>query len=391
MSDLLSATKSIVEQFKSLSTNSVCVLHHNDADGLSAGAILLKSLERANISARSFCLEKPYPKVIKTLFEDEPEGAFILADFGSGMLSTLAELRSERSNVFVIDHHQLESEAPEDIHVLNARSCGGDSLYASASSLCFLFAEEFGSFNSDLLPLGLLGAFGDRLFDSDGRLCGLNKDLLARAVGNNLANDNEGYFIDLQGMKRVTELVKQVNALGSFGYFEGGPDVAIKGLFEGFGPEYSAAASGYQNNFEALLGQFISNTKIESDGEFQWFSLDESFSGMGVKTVGLVCEELIQRKLVDTEKYLVGFQEVPNEIPGIGTIEINQIKISMRLPSEVQKLVSEGSKMDLTELLPEATRQIGGFVDACHPHAAAVTISPGEEQKLLAALRSVAS
>jgi hypothetical protein len=40
----------------------------------------------------------------------------------------------------------------------------------------------------------------------------------------------------------------------------------------------------------------------------------------------------------------------------------------------------------LDRLLPEATEAVGGFVDACHSLAAATTVPPGRESRLIEAL-----
>ena len=47
----------------------VNVFHHNDADGLSSGAILTCAFEREGFEVRRFCLEKPYPAVLKKVYE----------------------------------------------------------------------------------------------------------------------------------------------------------------------------------------------------------------------------------------------------------------------------------------------------------------------------------
>jgi hypothetical protein len=39
--------------------------------------------------------------------------------------------------------------------------------------------------------------------------------------------------------------------------------------------------------------------------------------------------------------------------------------------------------LDLTAILPVATKKLGGFVDACHPLAASTTIPLGEEEALV--------
>jgi len=43
----------------------VNIFHHNDADGLSSGAILMRAFEREGFGVHRFSLEKPYPAVLK--------------------------------------------------------------------------------------------------------------------------------------------------------------------------------------------------------------------------------------------------------------------------------------------------------------------------------------
>jgi single-stranded-DNA-specific exonuclease len=49
----------------------VQVFHHNDADGITSGAILTRAFERQGFKVQRSCLEKPYPAVLKKVFEQE--------------------------------------------------------------------------------------------------------------------------------------------------------------------------------------------------------------------------------------------------------------------------------------------------------------------------------
>jgi len=56
------------------------IFHHNDSDGLSSGAILSLAFEREGFKVRRFCLEKPYPEVLKKIFDQENQ-LIVFADF----------------------------------------------------------------------------------------------------------------------------------------------------------------------------------------------------------------------------------------------------------------------------------------------------------------------
>ena len=67
-------------EVKNWPTKTVNIFHHNDADGLSSGAVLTRCFEREGFEIRRICLEKPYPAVLRKVYEHEGQ-IFIFADF----------------------------------------------------------------------------------------------------------------------------------------------------------------------------------------------------------------------------------------------------------------------------------------------------------------------
>ena len=66
--DLLGAMDRAINAIERRTNRDVEVLHHNDADGLSSGAILTRAFERKGFSVHRVCLEKPYPAVLEQIF-----------------------------------------------------------------------------------------------------------------------------------------------------------------------------------------------------------------------------------------------------------------------------------------------------------------------------------
>ena len=91
------------------------------------------------------------------------------------------------------------------------------------------------------------------------------------------------------------------------------------------------------------------------------------------------------------DQYIAGFQIIPNEIPGFGPIELNEVKISMRVSAHMEEEIRAGRRMGLDVLLPEATNKLGGFSDACHTLTAATTVSIGKEEELIAEMEKILS
>ncbi len=94
---------------------------------------------------------------------------------------------------------------------------------------------------------------------------------------------------------------------------------------------------------------------------------------------------------IDPQKYIAGYQTIPNEIPGFGSIGFNEIKISMRVPADLEKMIKKKKIAALNTFLPEATNRLGGFSDACHRLAAATTIAIGKEEVLIDEMEMILS
>ena len=122
---------------------------------------------------------------------------------------------------------------------------------------------------------------------------------------------------------------------------------------------------------------------LRNSAHIQWFHVEDRFSPMGVKMIGIFCETIQNTSLIDPQRYIAGFQVIPNEIPGFGPIGFNQVKISMRVSPYMEEEIRAGRAMGLDVVLPEATNRLGGFSDACHSLTAATTVAIGKEVELI--------
>ncbi len=374
-----------VKSFKSLAPKRVMLLHHNDTDGLTAGAIISTCLERAGVSLEVVCLEKPYPLVMRSIFTNHTYlDALVITDFGSGMLSTLSDLNKHKIPILVVDHHGIEKPYGSSIILLNPLLINIEGTSISASALAFMFASEYQKVNQDLAHLGVLGVIGDRFLDAEGEFSDVVKPIAKKAetLGLIKRSANTITFPTLSDLE-ASKLVSCLDALGSFGYFNAGPDKARLGLLGGFNTDIVNAAVKLRAAFDQFSSKFLSELKLEQTGLIQWFDLQGSLAQYGVKSVGLLCETVANSVIANAEMYIAGFQHVPDQIPKLGQFNLKQSKISMRLPQRMLTQVKAGSRKPLTEILPQAVKKLGGFVDACHPHAAAATIEIGRERELI--------
>jgi single-stranded-DNA-specific exonuclease len=385
-------TKSVAE-FRRLLDRPWVLIHHNDADGISSGSILGRMFERLGLRVQRYVLEKPYPEAVAKIFslaEDAPY-CFMFADFASGMLQTLVELNTQHSPLFILDHHSIQAQAPlasmgECLQLVNPRqfAVSGDTA-ASAATVCALFAHEVSPYNADLAVLGIVGAAGDKQFEPVGLAPKLPGALHARVLevaqqSQQLqltaaewllrSRTNTGSIVEIS----VTELVQALDALGSFGYYAQGVDLALKGLAEGFGASYRTHASALRHDWLTRCEAFFAREQLQQQPGFLCFELDQSFQQMGVKTVGLCAEWLLSSGRCAPQYTLIGLQRLRSDIPGLGITVKECYKVSARVGAVKAAAIDRGHAFPLSRSLSAAAQEVGGFVDACHARAAACTI-----------------
>ncbi len=368
----------------------VVLLHHNDTDGLSSAAILVRALDRENIRVRRVCLEKPYPEVVSWLIAESanPNTVVMVVDFGSGMIPLLNTLASRHNqSIAVLDHHALGGTASSGVTVFSPLLAGLSGEDCSASEVAYLFAVALNNWNRDLAHLGLLGALGDgliRLAESSP----IHKQVITDAIPSGNCS-KEFVFKDAQGEYSSSDLVESADALGSLGYLQGGPDIGVKGLADADLYGMVQLAKPYREEFQKVFKECAATIKISESENISWFNLGDLFQRYGVKTVGLFCQYLRDNHLVSDSKYILGFQPIPSILPGLPIMAPKQIKVSMRVPPNLAGRIKRGEMPDLAKILPVATEALGGFVDACHPLAASTTVPPGSEADLLELLESI--
>lgn len=152
------------------------IVTHNDADGLSAGAILHKSFLREGCAVHTTSVKQMDESVILELSKEAPK-VLILADLGSGQLDSIEKNLLRRSFVVVLDHHQPKKLEHEKLIHVNPHNYGVDGAReVSGSGMAYFFSRALSEKNLDLADLGIVGAVGD--IQDESELRGLNRDIL---------------------------------------------------------------------------------------------------------------------------------------------------------------------------------------------------------------------
>ena len=392
--DLIDAIIEAAEALNQYSSDRISLFHHNDTDGLSSGALLISALKRTGYEITRYSLEKPYPQILERIFSDSDQ-IIIFADFAGKIAPLISKLNNGKNLVVILDHHPAETVDDPSVFNLNGDLYGlkGDR-DISASATCYLFAEVLlkqSGLDARLLShLGALGAIGDG-FLVNGALSGINREVLNVALEENLMRKVKGdyaeeYFITIGGTEYPADYIcESLDMLGGVAYYENGTSLGIDVCSGGMNRVITEKIAELKKRKDEVFYRELENVKgnLNSTEHLQWFNVSDRFQPMGVKMIGVFCTYIKDMDFLDKRKYLAGFQIVPDKVPGFGTISFDSTKISMRVSRYLTDKIRSGETPGLSSVLPAATANIGGFVDACHGLSAATTVKIGQEQLLI--------
>lgn len=394
---LIAAMQNAIEEVRQWPKHEVHIFHHNDSDGLSSGAILTRTFERAGYKINRFCLEKPYPALLQKIYAQKGE-IIIFADFAGRIAPMLSELNQGRNLTLILDHHVAAAATDPRVHNLDPDLFGlkGDRDIAGATT-CYLFARAWDPANADLAVIAAIGAVGDEFF-VDGCLVSENRDVTLEAVAQGKMeiqkkDIGERYYLNTpSGQVPCDEFGAYLDTLGAAGYYQKGPDMGIKVCLDGATPESDQMLQELKAIQSRAFEQEIQRLKsgaLKKTEHIQWFQVENRFKPMGVKMIGVFCDAIKNADFIDPKRYVAGYQIIPGEIPGIGPIAMRDVKISMRVSAFMEAEIRSGRSMALNILLPEATNKLGGFSDACHSLTAATTVAIGKEEALIEEMEKI--
>lgn len=394
---LIDAMEKAIREVTKWPEKTVQLFHHNDSDGLTSGAILTRVFERKGFDVKRYCLEKPYPAVLKRVFQQEGK-LIVFTDFAGRIAPLVSELNSGKNLTLILDHHKANPATDPMVHNLDPELFGlkGD-LDITASTTCYLFAKTMDLANQDLAYIATIGAVGDQFF-LNGRLATQNREVALETQRQGLLeirehDTGEDYILlTPKGPMPCDELGFYLDTLGAAGYYQAGPDMGIKVCLDGITPESDRMLKELRSiQTKIFEGQIkkIRQGEIVQSKHIQWFHVQERFNPMGVKMIGAFCDMYKETEGFDPRKYIAGFQVIPNKIPGFGPITFDEVKVSMRAPVFVEEEIRAGRMPGLDTFLPEATGNLGGFSDACHSLTAATTLAIGKEAALIAEMERI--
>lgn len=153
---MLKKIKEAIERIGIISKEKpIKVISHYDTDGITSAAIFTRALHRWGKQFSIQIVKNLEAEIIDNLPEDH---ILIFLDLASNSLQHLSKKKTE---VFIIDHHEVIQKIPENVVIINPLLTKNDPI--SSSGICYLFAKTLSEQNKDLANLAVIGMVGDLL------------------------------------------------------------------------------------------------------------------------------------------------------------------------------------------------------------------------------------
>ena len=209
--------KSFAEEFlKKTENKEIQIISHFDTDGITSAAIIVSTLKKLDKKFSIRILKSLEEKTIKNLPKDK---IILFIDLASGSLNHIKE--TGLKEVFIIDHHEINKEIPENVKIINPQLL--DKQKISSSGLTYLFCKQIHPEVKELSKLAILGMIGDCL---EKEIDSLNNGILeesgvqrkrgiliypsTRPVNRVLEYSSNPYIPEVTGnMKGVLELLRE--------------------------------------------------------------------------------------------------------------------------------------------------------------------------------------
>ncbi len=371
---------SVISILRKEAPKEAIIVHHDDADGLCSAAITKKALEREGIKTKTFCLEKVYAEVIEDLHSKTGQTIFYV-DIGSSHADLISEFNRGRNLTVILDHHDPKMSNDPKVLDLNLENFGfkGERDFSGATC-CYFFAKALSQDNFDLGYLALVGSC-----EIPDGFKSINEIVLEESLKAGIIR-KKGKNFEIANLRiNVDALFSKLQILGAVGYYEEGPDLGIKACLEGISPEIEERINVLEERRKEanrkLLG-ILYRERLRETEHIQWFDAGNLYAGMGTKVIGQFCSFLsYQARLIKPNKYILGFVNVPPEIPKWGKLKENFVKASVRVPKPMQQLIDSGKLPGAVNLLERASEGFG-MADG-HQYAANVVLPADRKMELL--------
>lgn len=147
----------IARKFSEIPQNSeIQIVSHFDTDGITSAAIMILTLKK---------IDRPFTvKIVKSLDEEiikklSKDKITVFLDLASNSIHHI--IKHKLKNVFIIDHHQVIQDIPDEINIINSELHGKQKI--SGSGLTYLLCKHLDKGATGFAKLAILGMIGDMM------------------------------------------------------------------------------------------------------------------------------------------------------------------------------------------------------------------------------------
>ncbi len=216
--------KEFIEKTKN---KEIQIISHFDTDGITSAAIIISALKKLDKKFSMRILKSLEEKTIKKLPKDK---IIMFLDLGSGSFEHIK--KHNLKEVFIIDHHEVGKDIPENVRIINPHLSNKEKI--SSSGLTYLFCKEIHPEVKELSKLAILGMIGDCL---EKEIDSLNNGILeesgiqrkrgiliypsTRPVNRVLEYSSNPYIPEVTGnMRGVLELLRETGIVPEKGKYK---------------------------------------------------------------------------------------------------------------------------------------------------------------------------
>ena len=163
----------------------VCLVTHNDSDGLTSAAIMIQAFKREGITYYHRIFPKLDEGIVSYLASSFPEDfLMVFCDIGSGQAEYLSVLPNP---IVILDHHVPVGKTPAKV-VVNPIEVGLEGSYMiSGAGVSYLTARAMNPENVVLSSLAVAGMIGDRQL-----MVAANAQILEEAKSSGVVTSRKG-------------------------------------------------------------------------------------------------------------------------------------------------------------------------------------------------------
>lgn len=382
----------------------IALIHHNDADGITSRYIMGHALESEGFRIESYCLERAYPNLVAEIYRRIPFPIMML-----DLRTSLEEGLDDGRPTFFIDHHTPgEGLDTDNVFVMNYLHYGiGGDRFASSSTMSYKFAKVLNPSNQELADIAIIGAVGDKNHEGS---CSQQPGFRRGGYDEQAFNDtpttivrDDEINVSLNGEPYVARiLAKDLLVLGSIGYHSDGVQTALDLLQGGYDPEIDKTQRLLEASRESAYAQQRFRIKrgidVFTTDDIFYFNVGDTFKGMGVKTVGDFCNDLIDQANKNPEEYeflrkygiIIGGQQV--EPISLGDEMVNPLDPSQApwVKTSIRTTLFQESAMGCGPHIGNIVAEVNPeYCSGCHEQRGATDIPLKDEYNFLKLFQNV--